>query len=89
MSTSQKIQQKKVKHSVTRRKYKYNLQMIRDPVQQCDHLFDEVQLCTASLNPTVAAPSASRLGESWACSPLLGPPSHPTIGHRHQCNLRL
>ena len=68
--------------------------MLKDLVQQYGHLSFVVQQCIASPNPTGAL-SASRIGGHrhhlgfLLCSLLSPRPSHPTIGHRHQGNLRL
>lgn len=41
---------------------KHLKQILKDPIQQCGHLFVEVQQYTASLNPS-EVPSASLLGD--------------------------
>lgn len=67
---------------------------LKDLIQQFDHLFFEVQQCIVFLIPS-GAPFAFRRGElrcqlgSLVGAPSSARPSHPTIGHRHQCNLRL
>lgn len=67
---------------------------LKDLTQQFDHLFFEVQQCIVFLNPS-GAPFAFRHGEvrchlGWFVGvPSSARPSHPTIGHRHQGNLRL
>uniref|UniRef100_A0A2P2KM65 Arginine/serine-rich coiled-coil protein 2 isoform X1 n=1 Tax=Rhizophora mucronata TaxID=61149 RepID=A0A2P2KM65_RHIMU len=61
----------------------------KDLIQQCVHLVVEVLQCTASLDPS-EVPSASRLEQDrLLCDPHSHCPSHPTIGHRYQGNLRL
>lgn len=67
---------------------------LKDLIQQFDRLFCEVQQCIVFLNPS-GAPFAFRHGEvrchlGWSVgTPSSARPSHPTIGHRHQGNLRL
>lgn len=68
-------------------------QMLKDPVQQYGHLFSAAQQCTASLN-LAGVPSVSQLEgrchlDFRVCDRFSDRPSHPTIGHRHQGNLRL
>ncbi|CAN0890588.1 hypothetical protein LINGRAHAP2_LOCUS16522, partial [Linum grandiflorum] len=68
---------------------------IRAPIQLYVHLSFEDPLCTASLTPLVAAPAfrltddCRRLLLCWSSFPPSRPPSHPTIGHRYRCGLRL
>lgn len=69
-------------------------QIVKGLAQQYDHPSVGDQQCTAFPNPTGVL-SASRLEGGCphlgrrVCAPTSSRPSHPTIGHRHQCNLRL
>lgn len=80
--------------NIVERDLRHALLMLTDLTQLCGHLSFEVQQCTASPN-LAEVPSASRLGgdrhhlDRRACALRWHRPSHPTIGHMHQGNLRL
>jgi hypothetical protein len=63
-------------------------QMLKDPIQQCGHLFVEAQQYTVFLDPS-GVPSVSLHLDCRVGAPPSHLLLHPTIGHRHQGKLRL